>query len=319
MRIGWVGFHFEGIAALQAILEDGWRIESVVTLDEDRVKKRSGAADYEGLCARCGIPVRRVRSINDAETVQFLRDLSLDVVFVIGWSQIVGREALASVRVGMIGAHASLLPHNRGSAPVNWALIRGEVKTGNSLIWLSEGLDDGDIIDQMEFPISAYDTCQTIYERVAESNLVMIRRVLPLLLSGARPGCPQTLSGEPVLARRRPQDGLISWDQDSQSVYNFVRALTRPYPGAFSMLRGERWFVWKCSVLPGENCSGLRPGTVIGPVYSPEAAACGQMVACGRGAIILLEVEREDGTLLKGRELSDQSWKGETWGNGQNE
>jgi methionyl-tRNA formyltransferase len=319
MRIGWIGFHLEGIAALRSLLQDGRRIECVITLDEEGLKKRSASADYEGLCAEYGVPVRRVRSINDAETVRFLRELSLDIVFVIGWSQIVGREALEAARVGMIGAHASLLPHNRGSAPVNWAIIRGEARTGNSLIWLSEGLDDGDIIDQVEFPVSVYDTCSTVFERVAESNLVMIRRVLPLLLKGERPGRPQSRSDEPALPRRRPKDGAIDWNQDSVKVYDFVRALARPYPGAFSRLLGRQCFVWNCAVLPGEQCSGLRPGTVIGPVYSPEAAACGQMVACGRGAVILLELEGEDGAVLKGRELSDQLWKGEIWCDERNE
>jgi methionyl-tRNA formyltransferase len=97
------------------------------------------------------------------------------MVFVIGWTQILRPETLKLATIGMIGAHASLLPHNRGRAPINWALIRGEKQTGNSLIWLAEDVDSGDIIDQTVIPISPYDTCASLYTRVGESNKEMIR------------------------------------------------------------------------------------------------------------------------------------------------
>src|SRR5437667_9768196 len=104
----------------------------------------------------------------------------------------------------MIGAHASLLPGNRGSAPINWALIRGEHTSGNSLIWLAESVDGGDLIDQTEFPITPYDTCASLYDRFAASNRDMILRVLPRLLPGERPGSPHPPPRGPLLPRRLP-------------------------------------------------------------------------------------------------------------------
>src|SRR5881628_1467651 len=174
----------------------------------------------------------------------------------------------------MIGAHASLLPRNRGSAPINWALIRGEHTSGNSLIWLAESVDGGDLIDQTEFPITPYDTCASLYDRVAASNRDMILRVLPRLLAGERPGRRQPRHSGPILARRRPADGLITWDQDARAVYNFVRALTKPYPGAFSWLDGRRWIVWHAVLLPDPGAASGPPGEILGPALSPVEQAC---------------------------------------------
>lgn len=313
MKIGWIGFHMEGIPALEVLLEQGTCIKAVITLKPSLAAKKSGAADYVALCKRFQIPLYEVANINDGDSIKLLKELSLDLAFVIGWSQIIRSEALKLVKTGMIGAHASLLPRNRGSAPINWVLINGEKQTGNSLMWLAEGVDSGDIIDQTPFPITPYDTCASLYERVAESNRDMILRVIPKLVAGDHPGYQQPHTEEPILPRRRPNDGLIDWSMDSGAVYNFVRALTRPYPGAFSWLDGKRWVIWQCALLPGDWFPHRRPGEILGPIFSPLESACGQVIACGKGAILLLELEGDHHELLRGRRLSDAPWKGNVW------
>ena len=315
MRIGWVGFHKEGIPALRAMLERGYEVSVIVTLTPESAAKRSAAADdYPAIAKEFNILLHETENINHPATVELLRGLDLDVIFVIGWSQIVHPEVLQLPRLGMIGAHASLLPHNRGSAPVNWALIRGEDQGGNTLIWLAEDVDGGYIIDQMQFPITQYDTCDTLYDKVANSNREMILRVLPRLIAGERPGFPQPATNEPLLPRRRPKHGLIDWTQNSRDIYNFVRALTRPYPGAFTWLEGRCWWVWHSACLPLDVSLG-KPGELIGPVVSPIESSCGLLVACGVGALVLLEMESEEGPLLRGPALSDMPWTGKVFGN----
>ena len=316
MRLGWIGCHQEGIPALQGLLEAGAPIQSVISLKPELAATRSGAADYASLCRRFHVPLSQVANINDAAARDLLRTLALDIVFVIGWSQILARETLQLARIGMVGAHASLLPRNRGSAPINWALIRGECIGGNSLIWLAESVDAGDLIDQSEFPITPYDTCASLYERVAASNREMILRLLPKLLQGERPGTPQRRGNGAVLPRRRPADGVIAWDQDARAVYNFVRALTKPYPGAFSWLDGRRWFVWQAALVPGHDAAVASPGEILGPMLSPVEQACGQVVACSPGAVVLLQLEADDGEVLEGRRLADQPWTGRRWTQG---
>src|SRR5262249_25756157 len=160
--------------------------------------------DYRGLCHRYGVRLYEVDNINDEPAIELLTRLELDVVFVIGWTQIVRARALSLARIGMLGAHASLLPHNRGRAPGSWALIHGEARTGNTLMWLDESVDGGTIVDQTEIPISIYATCASIYDQVAESNRAMILRLLPRLASGERPGRAQPHGDEPLLPGRRP-------------------------------------------------------------------------------------------------------------------
>lgn len=314
VRLGWVGFHVEGIPALEALLAAGASVVGVVTLAPEIAAHKSGAADYAALCRRFGVPLHTVANINEPGAVRLLEDMALDVLFVIGWSQILHPPALRAARVGVVGAHASLLPHNRGSAPINWALIRGEAETGNSLMWLAEDVDAGAVIDQTAFPITPYDTCATLYARVAESNRDMILRLLPRLEAGERPGQPQAGTGEPLLPRRRPADGLIPWENGSGAVYDFIRALTRPYPGAFGWLDGRRWTVWSAALIPtnGGPPAG-RPGEILGPVLSPVDAACGLAVACGKGMVQLLEIEGDGGERLAGRQLADLPWTGRAW------
>lgn len=315
MKIGWIGFHQEGLLAFQAVLNAGFTIEAVFTLKDEDAARRSGAADYEPLCFEYDVPLYKVKNINSDDAAQLLGELHLDFIVVLGWSQILRPRVLRLARIGIAGAHASLLPRNRGRAPVNWALIKGETETGNTLMWLAEGVDSGQIIDQTVIPISPYDTCATIYEQVALSNRDMLLRLLHQLEAGERPGRPQPATDEPLLPARKPEDGLINWEAPAGDVYNFVRALTRPYPGAFSHLNGRRWTVWQCALLPGRYRQAL-PGQVIGAVISPEAAACGQVVACGDGAVLLLEVEGEGGECLNGYRLCEQPWQGEVWQRG---
>lgn len=314
LRIGWIGFHVEGQSALQSILEQGYRLEAVISLADRESAKRSGVCDWDDLCRRHRVPLHKIANINDAESLELLRRLELDVAFVIGWSQIISPEALRTARLGMVGAHAAWLPHNRGSAPVNWAILRGETQGGNTLIWLSPNVDEGEIIDQAAFPITRYDTCATVYGKVADSNRDMILRLLPRLLAGERPGCPQSATDEPLLPRRRPKDGVIDWSRGSQDVYNFVRALTRPYPGAFSFLDKQRYLIWNAAALPGDPYPNASVGRALGAMISPgDSNACGQVVACGHGAVVLLEVETIDGVVWKGRDLSELPWEGKTW------
>lgn len=315
LRFAWVGFHAEGMAALQALLAAGAPIGAVLTLRPELAAKRSGGVDYGPLCASYNVPLHHIAGINEPDAFEILSQLAPDVVFVIGWHQIVRPPVMALARLGLIGAHASLLPHNRGSAPINWAIIRGERETGNTLMWLAAGVDEGDIIDQRTIPITPYDTCASLYAQVGATNRDMLVAVLPRLLAGERPGRPQPRGDEPVLRRRRPADGRITWDCPAGSVYDFVRALTRPYPGAFSALDGRQWWIWEAALLPdlGAAAPAAAPGEVVGPVISSNDAACGQIVACGSGALILLDVEDAAGVRLRGRALAEQNWTGQRW------
>lgn len=307
MKLGWIGIHEEGIPALDAVCCAGYQVQGVMTLTQDAAERRAGSVSYSDICRPYNVPVYEVRHSNDQSSVEILKSWDCDVLIVLGWGQILSPEVLQVPKIGTIGAHASLLPHNRGSAPVNWAIINGEAQTGNSLIWLAPDVDAGDLIDQRSFPISQYDTCRTIYDAVAESNRDMLLSLLPKLQNGEIPGTEQPHSDAPLLPRRRPSDGLIRWSDKTEQIYNLVRAVTRPYPGALATFRGQEFKIWTAAMMPAMQI-GVSPGTVLGPVISPHAEGCGQLVATGDGALLILEAEDRFGRILTGKQLSEQNW-----------
>jgi methionyl-tRNA formyltransferase len=315
MRFAWLGFHAEGLPALAALLADGAPITDVFTLRGDLAAQRRGGVDFRPVCERHGVALHEITNVNDPRAQRELAAAAPDVVFVIGWHQRVRAEALRIARIGMVGAHASLLPHNRGSAPVNWALLRGERECGNSLYWFTDTLDAGDLIEQVRIPITPYDSSASLYARVATTTREMLGRLVPRLLAGEVPRVPQPATTERPLPRRRAADGELDWAQPVGAVYDFIRALTRPFPGAFSSIDGHRWRVWQAA-MPRIAEDRVPPGTVLGPVVSPVDEACGQLVACSEGALVVLEVEGDDGRVLRGRELSEQPWTGQRWRHG---
>src|SRR3989454_4902208 len=141
MRFGWVGCHAEGLSALEALLAARTPITGVITLRPELAAQRSGAVDYAPVCVRYGTPLACVGNINEPDGLVALRTLDADVVFVIGWSQILRPAALRLARTGMIGAHASPLPPLRRSAPLHRALVPGERQAGYTPTWVPEDLD----------------------------------------------------------------------------------------------------------------------------------------------------------------------------------
>jgi methionyl-tRNA formyltransferase len=166
------------------------------------------------------------------------------------------------------------------------------------MMLLEEGVDDGDILAQREIPIGFDDTCATLYERVAETEFEMLDEVLPLMLEGRVPRRKQDASKVTVMPKRRPEDGLIDWKRPARRLYDWVRALTHPYPGAFSHLGGRKVFVWKASLVDGSpEPPPLLPGEV--------ALVDGSLLAgTGEGVLRLERVQAEQDAELSGADFA---------------
>ena len=285
-RVIFVGTVHEAVPALGALLDSGAQVVEVVTLPADRSAGTSGFVDLEPLARAHGIPVRRCANINAAESVRHTEQLRPDLMVVTGWTRLLSAELLSVPPRGVIGFHASLLPRFRGRAPVNWAILRGEAVTGNTMMYLNAGTDTGDIIDQQTVPIAPDDTCATVYARVGEAGAEMLRRQLPALLDGTAPRRPQGPGDGPLLPKRTPEMGITDWNRPARAVLDWVRALTAPYPGAFTFIAGRKLMLW--SAADGGACPGRAAGEVLG---------CGEdgiRVATADGAIVLTSVS-DDG------------------------
>jgi methionyl-tRNA formyltransferase len=302
VKLVFVGVHGEAAAPFEDLVSGPYRPAALVTMPAEAAREVSGAVDLTGVARAAGVPVFFARNVNDPECVAFIRGIAPDILLVVGWTQLVKEELLAIPKLAL-GFHASLLPKYRGRAPINWALINGERETGNTLIVLARGADVGDIVAQRPIPIEDDDDCATLYDKVAATEIDMLRQVLPLIAEGRMPRRKQDDAQASVMPKRRPEDGRIDWSRGTRQLYDWVRALTHPYPGAFTSLDGRRVFVWRAALpAPGER--------VPAPASPGELARDAQgrpWAATADGRLRLVSVQREGEPELEGRDAM-ASW-----------
>jgi methionyl-tRNA formyltransferase len=291
-RVVFVGAVHEATSALGALLSGPAEVAEVVTLPAGRAGAVSGYVDLEPLASAHGVPVWRCADLNAPESVEHVRRLRPDLIVVAGWTRLLSAELLAVPRRGCVGFHASLLPRYRGRAPVNWAILRGETVTGNTMMYLDAGADTGDIIDQRPVPIRPDDTCATVYARVAEAGAYMLRRHLPALLGGTAPRRPQGPADGPPLVKRTPRMGITDFSRAARAVHDWIRALTEPYPGAFTFWNGRKVMLWASAEpaeAPGAGGRGGHgePGVRGGPGEVLGSGPRGLLVGTADGSVLV--------------------------------
>jgi len=255
-----IGAHIEALRPLEHLLARSHNILGLFTLDPESLSRMSGGTDLAKTAYAAQIPVLKGGNVNDPAAIEWIREKAPDVLLVVGWTQLVKPQLLKVPRTAALGFHASLLPKYRGRAPVNWAILNGESETGNTMIVLEPGADEGDIVCQRRIPITLEDDCATIYQKVSDTECEMLDEVLPLIQEGRMPRRKQDSSQATVMPKRRPEDGLIDWNLASRRLSDWVRALTHPYPGAFTYLYGRKVTIWKVSIL--NSPSPKSPGSI---------------------------------------------------------
>jgi methionyl-tRNA formyltransferase len=228
--------------------------------------------------------------------VNVIRKLEPELVFVVGWSQIIHDPFIALASEGVFGMHPTLLPRHRGRAPIPWAILTGLARTGVTLFEIVDATpDSGSIIGQVTLDVAPDETATTLFARIADAHVELTRELLPQLLARMAPRIPQDLSRASSWPRRTPADGIIDWETRAPYLYDWVRAQTRPYPGAFTFLGDEKVIVW--SARPVELADAAPAGTVV------EVGPAGPVVACGEGALVLEEIQMSAGELVVGARL----------------
>lgn len=229
----------------------------------------------------------QVESINDDRTQRRLREADLDILFVMGWQELLNTETLGIPSTGCVGRHLSLLPKRRGRAPVAWALIHGLDKTGVTLFWLDEGVDTGDIIDQQSAPIASDDEAHDLHDKLTTATIDLLEDTIPTFESGTFPREPQNHSEATYTHPRRPDMGLIDWEKSAPRLHDFIRAQTHPYPGAFTYHKMDKVTIWHASVDHPTTTRG-RPGQVLSRIGENELH-----VQTGSGTL-RVEIEHHD-------------------------
>jgi methionyl-tRNA formyltransferase len=253
-RIVFAGCHIYGRWLLERLFAARWQFAHVVCPAPEMAETEhiSGYEDLGELADHYNIPVYRPASysLRTAKDHEFFEREQFDLLVQGGWQRLFPEKVLQELRIGAIGVHGSsdFLPKGRGRSPLNWSIIEGRQRFINHLFLIKPGVDDGDIFDYDVFDITPFDTIETLFQKNAILTARMLERSIPRLLDGTLTAIPQR--GTPsYYPKRSPSDGLIDWEElDVWQIHNWVRALTRPYPGAFAALNGVMTTIWKAAV-----------------------------------------------------------------------
>lgn len=289
MRATLVGAVESTEVALRALSHaEGWELAQVVTLESRLAGRHSDFVDLSGAAAAAGAELVAVAKANSPEVLDRMHAAEPDFLFVIGWSQICGPEMLAIPGQGTIGYHPAPLPRLRGRAAIPWTILLDEPITAGTLFWIDAGVDSGPIFDQEFFHLAPDETAGSLYERHMAALARMLERSLPGLAAGRARRDVQDERFATWSARRVAEDGLIDWRLAARDIDRLVRAVGRPYPGAFTSVGGEKLTVWRAA--PSRH--GGRHAAVAGQIVARDVENGGFTVACGGGeAVDILEWE----------------------------
>lgn len=289
-------YHDIGCAGIEALLATGYQIAAVFTHADDP-KENTFYGSVTQLCARHGIPVHAPEDANHPLWVERVAKLNPDFIFSFYYRNLLGEALLATARQGAFNLHGSLLPKYRGRAPANWVLVNGETETGVTLHRMVKRADAGAILAQQKVMIERSDTGLTLHAKLREAATQLLRDALPQLAKGTLSETAQDESQATCFGRRTPADGKLVWSKPAEELFNLVRAVTQPYPGAFCAVGEHKLIVWQAEVLKGNE--GQAPGRVIS--VNPLR------IACGEDSLVIHFGQRNDhGLYLTGPALADE-------------
>jgi methionyl-tRNA formyltransferase len=261
MRTVVFAYHNIGIVGLEALSRHGFDIAAVFShLDDPQENIWFGSVVEWAKKRR--IAFFCPENVNTPHWLDKIREFQPEAIFSFYYRNLLGGEILRLPPSGAYNLHGSLLPAYRGRSPVNWVLVNGETLTGVTLHHMVEKADAGDIVEQKEVPIEFEDTALTLYGKICGRAKLLLDEILPLLRDGVAPRRVQDSKRATYFGGRRPEDGKIDWRWQAAQIYNLIRAVTEPYPGAFSFLPdGKMLMVWWADPEPG-IASDLPAGTV---------------------------------------------------------
>jgi len=280
-KLVFLGSKRAGLVALKKILELV-PVECIgaILSPDDSSDVRNEQYSFLSLAADYSIPYHVVKT--SAETSELIKRYTPDTVFVHGWYRMLAVSGFPGIQ--FLGFHFSLLPEYRGNAPLVWQIINGLDHCGVSFFVLTDGMDDGDIIDQRSFALGPNESIGTALDRANELVFKILEDFIPNWLAESFLTRPQVSSPPSYCGLRLPNDGLINWDDSANNIHNFIRAQTHPYPGAYSRLSDVGIIRFWESRIEIRNFYGV-PGSVV------EICSDSVVVACGSGALCILHAE----------------------------
>lgn len=272
-----------GYECLDLLIARGESIRAVFTHEDEPGETRWFRSVAE-LARRHGLLVRTDEATRDSDAARLIGRLAPDLIFSFYYRRMILMAVLNAARRGAFNMHGSLLPRYRGKAPVNWAVLHGETKTGVTLHHMAARPDAGDIVDQEAVSIDEDDTAFEVMKRLVPAARRVLDRQLDALKTGKAPRRAQDEAQASYFSGRQPEDGRIDWRQPARRIKDLVRAVAPPYPGAFTFSAGRKLMVWSARLASGAGPPGM--------VFS----AAPLVVTAGEGAIELVDAVWVDAT-----------------------
>ncbi|MGD1210200.1 MAG: methionyl-tRNA formyltransferase [Candidatus Acidiferrales bacterium] len=289
MRIVFCGTPAFAVPSLRHLIaQPDFRVEAVVT-QPDRPRGRgqeTAGSPVKDAAVAAGIPVYQPEKIKSEEAYDYFKRLAPDVVVIIAYGQIIPQRLIDIPRLGWINLHASLLPKYRGAAPVNWAIVNGETRTGLTTMQIDAGLDSGPILLKRETEIGPDETTPELTVRLAELGGPLVEETLRKLDQGEITPAAQDNSRATFAPILKKDDGRIDWSLSAHKIYNRIRGL-QPWPGAFTTFRGKTCQIWGKPLRP--ISAGGMPGAIL------PTREDGLLVICGGSTVLRVEQVQLEG------------------------
>lgn len=256
-RVVACAYHNVGFRCLEELLRQGADIRLIFT-HEDSPTEEIWFSSVRQLADKHSIPYITT-SINEPENVAKVKEIAPDFLLSFYYRNMIKPEILEIPKSGALNLHGSYLPKYRGRVPINWAVINGETVTGATLHYMVEKPDAGDIVDQQKVEIAFTDSAHDVFGKVNEAAVAVIKRAWPALINGTAQRKPMDLTQGAYFGGRKPADGRIDWSRSAVQIYNLIRGVTHPYPGAFTSLEGQQVTIWQAWPVEGS----AEPGKIV--------------------------------------------------------
>ncbi|MEY4921780.1 MAG: hypothetical protein RLY17_497 [Pseudomonadota bacterium] len=288
-------YHDIGCVGLKELVEAGYDIQAVFTHTDSPTENRFFSS-VARVAADLELPVFAPEDVNHPLWVERIRQLQPDIIFSFYYRNMLSDEILSLAPRGGFNLHGSLLPKYRGRAPINWALVNGETETGVTLHQMVKRADAGPVVGQHKVAISHADTALTLHAKMRDAAQELLVDLLPEIKSNSLNLMPQKEADASYFGCRTAADGEIHWHKPASAINNLVRAVTEPYPGAFSYLGQRKLIIWRSRPLDMDH--GKLPGTVLS--VSPL------IVACGEGALEVIAGQGDADLYVQGNRLAQE-------------
>src|ERR1700722_12617106 len=291
-----------GYACMEALLKMGAPIAALFTHRDDSHEEIWWRSCAE-LAARHNVPVHIDESVEAAGAT--IGALKPSIIYSFSYRHLIPESVLELASHGASNLHPSLLPAYRGRAPVNWVLVNGERETGVTLHRMVARADAGDIVGQRAVAINDSDNALTLYHKLVPLGVELIDELHPKIVAGIAPRQKMDIAKGSYFGRRRPEDGRIDWRWPARRIFNLVRAVTHPYPGAFCFAGGRKLMVWEARIGAEAGRRG-EAGEIVG-----KASDGALEIAAGEGSLIVRRAQFENGAEDVAAEVLGGAGRGE--------